>query len=247
MSEYGRVYGDLYASGYPDGPARAVWRWRLLPAAVRSILDVGCGRGALGLEVPEPIKVFGIDVAESAILGVKCPTCEGTKQEPPCKPCEGTGYINGMMKQRSLCYDRLEVCDLTQGVPTNWPYAAMLFCCDVLEHIEESDLDTFWRNVLSLLKQRAWVRLSIGLGKSVFKHKEYGQLHKNLWGFQDWANWLFQTVDLTSARGAAMEVGQRMLLFQGRLLAPKKRWKEANVRKQRTRLQGAQPRPKEKR
>lgn len=210
---YGQVYNDLYRDGYPDGPAQAVWRWRPLPATVGSILDLGCGRGALGLEIPNPIRIYGIDVAEAA--------------------------IKKMSDARKKSYERLAVCDLTKEAPRNWPYAAMLFCVDVLEHIKREDVEVFWRNAISILKRRAWVRLSIGVVKSGFRHKHYGELHRNLWGFQDWTRWLAQTVDLTACRCATIEASKRKVLYQGRLLPPKKQWKGASVAIQMERLEAA--------
>ena len=210
---YAELYDALYRDGYPDGPAQHVWRWRRLPAAVTSILDLGCGRGSLGLEVPNPISVYGIDVAEAA--------------------------IKRMDQARKGSYERLAVCDLTKEIPRNWPYAAMLFCVDVLEHIEPEDLDAFWRNAIAILKRRAWVRLSIGIRESIYRHKEHGNLHRNLQGFHAWTSWLLQTVDLTACRGATIEVQKHAVFYQGRLLAPKKQWKESSVATQMKRLEAA--------
>ena len=120
--------GGNYGGGDPGTFFPALWHWLIEKYNIKTVLDVGCGEGySTRWFLEHDVKVIGID-----------------------------GLDQNIQKCHSLGLKDCFVCDLTKSDFTTKPMVDLVWCCEVVEHIEEK----FLPNLIKTLQNGKYVAMT---------------------------------------------------------------------------------------
>ncbi len=168
---------ETYDRFYRECPVRScvpnLWAAKGPSPEANSITDIGCGAGVLGSVIEPGVELYGIDVSDVAL-----------RTMPP---------------EHKRAYRKLLQADLTEVSDSwkpPWSPTEMLFCCDVLEHIQEGALNRFWKAALACVQNEALALVcadSFGGGWAI---PGWGLLHRTIWSPERWREWLAARIEI---------------------------------------------------
>lgn len=163
---YERCYETKEYRRFSPGETLVPEFWRAAePYKTQTVIDYGCGTGRASLQLARKgLNVTAVDFVDNSL-------------DPEVKEAVG---------------DKLEFlqADLTKPLPEDFPTSMYGYCCDVLEHIPEEDVEQFVDNILAHSKhcffQISCVKDHFGQHEHIKGDEEELQLHLTVHPYSWW-------------------------------------------------------------